>query len=90
MGDDNSILFPNIHDSHNRNFSQSHNRMGSLHRKTYHNRHFAIASFSLDVEDLQLIADITATDKVTCVLSNNTGSAVNLGEGTIRVKVIKQ
>jgi len=37
-----AILFPNIHGSHGRNFSQSHNRMGSLHRKTYHHRHFAI------------------------------------------------
>ncbi len=42
MGDDNSILFPNIHGPHDKNLSQSHNRMGSLHRKTYHHRHFAI------------------------------------------------
>jgi len=51
---------------------------------------FAIASFSLDVSDLQLTADVTAADTVTCVLSNSTGGAVNLGSGTLRVKVIKK
>jgi len=42
MGYDNSILFPNIHGSHDRNFPQSHNRMGTLHCKTYHHWHLAI------------------------------------------------
>ena len=37
MGFDNSILLPNIHGPRSRNFSQSHNRMDSLHRKTMNN-----------------------------------------------------
>lgn len=49
---------------------------------------YAIASFSLDVEDLILTANVTAANTVTALLSNNTGGAVNLGEGTVRVKVI--
>lgn len=51
---------------------------------------FAIASFSLDVADLQLSADVTAADTVTCVLSNNTGGAVDLGSGTVYIKVLKR
>lgn len=49
---------------------------------------FALASFSLDVADLSLTADVTAANTVTAVLSNSTGGAVNLGSGTLRVKVI--
>lgn len=49
---------------------------------------FALASFSLDVADLMLTAAVTAADTVTAVLANNTGGAVNLGSGTLRVKVI--
>lgn len=51
---------------------------------------FAMASFSLDVSDLQLSADVTAADTVTCILSNSTGGAVNLAEGTLRIRVLKQ
>ena len=46
-------------------------------------------SFSKDVEDLQLTADVTDDDTVTAVLSNSTGSSVNLDEGTIYVIVMK-
>jgi len=50
---------------------------------------FAVASFSLDVSDLQLSADVTAANTVTCVLSNSTGGAVDLASGTVRVRVWK-
>ncbi len=49
---------------------------------------YVIASFSLDVTDLVLNAQVTAADTVSVVLANNTGSAVDLGSGTLRVKVI--
>ena len=45
---------------------------------------YAIASFSLDVTDLQMSANVTAANTVTVVLTNNTGSAVNLASGTVR------
>ncbi|MCK5601644.1 hypothetical protein KAR91_07245 [Candidatus Pacearchaeota archaeon] len=48
---------------------------------------FAKASFSLDVEDLILNAQVTAANIVTCVLVNKTGSDVDLAEGTLYVKV---
>lgn len=51
---------------------------------------YAVASFSLDVSDLTLDAQVTAADTVTCVLANNTGGAVDLGEGTIYVRVFKR
>jgi len=51
---------------------------------------FAIASFSLDVEDLILNAQVTAADTVTVVLANNTGGAINLGSGTVYVRVFKR
>jgi len=50
---------------------------------------FAIASFSKDVSDLVLDAQVTGSDTVTCVLANNTGGAVDLEEGTVSVKVFK-
>lgn len=49
---------------------------------------FAFASFSLDVADLQLSADVTAANTVTAVLANNTGGNVDLSSGTLRVKVV--
>ena len=49
---------------------------------------FALVSFSLDVSDLVLDAQVTAANTVTAVLANNTGSAVNLSSGTLRVAVI--
>ena len=51
---------------------------------------FAIASFSNDVQDLTLDAQVTTANTVTCVLSNNTGSAVDLAAGTVYVKVFKK
>jgi len=48
---------------------------------------FALASFSLDVADLVLNAQVTAADTVTCVLANNTGGAIDLASGTVRVRV---
>lgn len=47
-------------------------------------------SFSLDVSDLQLTADVTEDDVVTAVLSNSTGGAINLSSGTVRVIVMKR
>lgn len=49
---------------------------------------FALASFSLDVVDMSLTADVTAANTVTAVLANNTGGTVDLGSGTLRVFVI--
>ncbi|GAH77089.1 unnamed protein product, partial [marine sediment metagenome] len=49
----------------------------------------AIASFSLDLTDLVLNAQVTAANTVTCVLVNNTAGAVDLGSGTIYAKIIK-
>ena len=51
---------------------------------------FAIASFSLDVADLVLDAQVTAADTVTCVLANNTGSGVDLAEGIVYVRVFRK
>lgn len=48
---------------------------------------YATASFSLDVTDLVLDAQVTAANTVTTVLSNNTGGAVDLGSGTLYVRV---
>ena len=49
---------------------------------------FAFASFSVDVADLVLSADVTAADTVTAILANNTGGAIDLASGTLRVKVV--
>ena len=51
---------------------------------------FAVAALSIDIADLQLSADVTAADTVTCVLSNSTGSAVDLASATIYVLVISK
>lgn len=45
-------------------------------------------SFSLDVADLSLTAFVTAANTVTAQLGNDTGDAVNLGSGTLRVGVV--
>lgn len=47
-------------------------------------------SFSLDVEDLVLDAQVTSANTVTCILANNTGGAIDLAEGTVRVVVMKR
>ena len=44
-------------------------------------------TFSLDVADLTLTADVTAADTVTCLLANSTAGAVNLSSGTVYVRV---
>lgn len=49
---------------------------------------FAFVSFSSDVLDLVLDAQVTAANTVTCVLANNTGGTVDAGAGTIRIKVV--
>ena len=49
---------------------------------------FAFASFSLDVSDLALTAAVTAANTVTVQLGNWTGGNVDLGSGTVRVKVV--
>lgn len=48
---------------------------------------FAEATFSLDLTDLMLTACVSAADVVTVELSNTTGSGVDIGSGTLRVKV---
>jgi len=48
---------------------------------------FALVSFSLDVSDLVLNGQVTASNTVTAVLANNTGGAVDLGAGTVYAKV---
>ena len=45
---------------------------------------YAIASFSLDVQDLAISWSVTAANTVTVVLTNNTGAAVNLASGTVK------
>lgn len=51
---------------------------------------FALASFSNDVSDLTLDAQVTAANTVTCVLANNTGGAIDLASGTIYVRVFRR
>lgn len=49
---------------------------------------FCLVSFSVDVVDLVLDAQVTVANTVTCVLANNTGGAIDLASGTVYVKVI--
>ena len=49
---------------------------------------FAFASFSVDVADMVLDANVTAADTVTVVVANNTGGTIDLASGTLRVKVV--
>lgn len=52
---------------------------------------FAMASFSLDISDLVLDANVTADNTVTVTLTNDgIGAGVNLAEGTLRVRVFKK
>ena len=52
---------------------------------------FVLASLSVDVQDMQLDAQVTATNTVTVVLSNLTQSSggIDLGTPTLRVLVLK-
>jgi hypothetical protein len=49
---------------------------------------FAFVSFSIDVSDLELSAQVTAANTVTVSLSNSTSGTIDLGAGTLRVKVV--
>jgi len=51
---------------------------------------FALASLSIDIEDLVLDAQVTAANVVTCVLANNTGAPIDLASATVYVMVIKK
>lgn len=46
-------------------------------------------SFSLDVQDLELSAQVTVANQVTATLSNSTNGAIDLASGTLRVRVSK-
>lgn len=48
-----------------------------------------IPAFSLDLAGTTLTAYVSATDTVTCVFFNGTSGSVNLGSGTLSVKVLK-
>lgn len=50
---------------------------------------YASASFSLSQAGLNLTAYVSAADTVTCVFSNPTAGAVDLGSGTLRARVRK-
>jgi hypothetical protein len=49
---------------------------------------FVLASMSIDVADLTLAAAVTAANTVTYQLLNNTGGAIDLASGTLRVRVL--
>jgi hypothetical protein len=49
---------------------------------------FCWVSFNVDVVDLALTAQVTAADTVTVQLNNNTGGTLDIGSGTVRVKVV--
>tara|TARA_R100000656_G_scaffold115038_1_gene87545 strand:+ start:74 stop:352 length:279 start_codon:yes stop_codon:yes gene_type:complete len=49
---------------------------------------FVLSSFSLDLADVVLTAAVTAANRVTAVLANNTGGSVDLASGTLRVRVV--
>jgi hypothetical protein len=48
----------------------------------------AFASLSIDLTDLTLTANVTASDTVTAVLANKTGAAVDLASATLKAKVL--
>jgi len=48
-----------------------------------------LASMGVDVTDLTLDAQVTASNVVTCILANNTGGAIDLASTTVRVRVLK-
>ena len=50
---------------------------------------YAVAAMSIDVTDLVITASVTAANTVTVILSNETGGAIDLGSGTLTVKVFK-
>jgi len=44
-------------------------------------------SYSIDVTDLEVSAQVTAADTVTVIVSNNTGGTIDLASATVRVLV---
>jgi hypothetical protein len=50
---------------------------------------YALASFSIALAGVTISAFVSASSTVTVVFTNNTGSPVDLGTGTLRCKVIK-
>ena len=50
---------------------------------------FTLASFSLSLQGMQLTSYVSSSNTVTAVLSNLTGSAVDLSSGTLSVIVLK-
>jgi hypothetical protein len=51
---------------------------------------FVLVSLSsIGTEDLMISGNVSAADTVQCILFNPTGSAVNLGSGTLSVLVFK-
>lgn len=51
---------------------------------------WVIASFSLDLQGVELVAEVTGTGTVTCRFINRTGGTVDLGLGTLRTIVFKR
>ena len=49
---------------------------------------FVLVSHSLDTTDLAIVAVVSAADTVTYQLLNNTGGAIDLGSGTVTVRVL--
>lgn len=48
---------------------------------------FAIASFDALHEDVSISAAVTATDKITVTLSNNSAGAIDMAAGTLRIRL---
>ena len=51
---------------------------------------FAIASFSLDLQSITVTAWVSAANVVSVRFQNESGGVLDLGSGTLKVKVIKQ
>jgi hypothetical protein len=50
---------------------------------------YATASFSLDLQAIELSAYVNVADTVTCIFKNGTAGAIDLASGTLRCKVTK-
>lgn len=51
---------------------------------------FAFASYTQDVKDVEVDANVTAANTVTYVFSNNSGSTVDMASGDIYVHVMER
>ena len=51
---------------------------------------FPVASFSLDLQGIEITAHVSAADTVRVVLVNNTGGTLDIANGTLRARVWKQ